>query len=130
MVLAFFCVFLFNFFVCLAKFLFFCFSCLLTIIQVVMFLLSVACLIIVYCAFLCLHLYEDKSLFAFFGCGLFGFFYSFCSLIFHCLFSCRFFGNHKLPFHTDFYSCFPFLRCPLACINFAFYCASRSVFFL
>ena len=61
--------------------------------------------------------------------GCLVFFYSFCSLIFHCLFSCRFFGNHKLPFHTAFYSCFPFLRCPLACTNFAFCCRSRSGFF-
>ena len=77
MVLAFFCVFLFNFFVCLTKFLFFCFSCLLTTMQLVVFLLPVVCLMIVYCVFLCLHLYKDKSLFAIFGCGLFVCFLSF-----------------------------------------------------
>ena len=74
------------FFVCLTKFMFFCFSCLLATLQVVVFLLSVACLMIVYCVFLCLHLYKDKSLFAIFGCGLFVcflfFLYSFCSLVF------------------------------------------------
>ena len=82
------------FFVCLTKFMFFCFSCLLATLQVVMFLLPVACLMIVYCVFLCLHLYKDKSLFAIFGCGLFVCFLFFCTHFvhwcFHCLFSCRF----------------------------------------
>ena len=69
------------FFVCLTKFMFFCFSCLLATLQVVVFLLSVACLMIVYCVFLCLHLYKDKSLFDIFGCGLFVCFLFFFVLI-------------------------------------------------
>ena len=49
--------------------------------QLVMFLLPVVCLMIVYCVFLCLHLYKDKSLFAIFGCGLFVCFLFFFVLI-------------------------------------------------
>ena len=142
-VLAFFCVFLFNFFVCLTKFLFFCFSCLWTTMQLVMFLLPVVCLMIVYCVFLCLHLYKDKSLYAIFWLWvvcLFSFFFCthFVHLYFHCLFSCRCFWLTQVAVTHSFllfvsasslsFGLYSF--CFLLCFSFRFYISFRNFFLL